>query len=233
MAVLCMTAAAELAGWREFVGTRYRQARSAWTNAPTQATNVWRFAQASFDWAELATNHSHRAAIATEAIHACQQTLAHSPESAPVLYYLGLNLGELAQTRGLSALKLVREMETRWSAARTLDPGFDHAGPDRCLGLLYLDAPGWPVSLGNPTKARAHLEAAVERSGDFPENLLCLAEAELRWKHAAAARKLLERVDRIWEDARKRWVGGEFEASWKDWNHRRDKLRASMPPNSR
>ena len=113
MAVLCMTAAAELAGWREFVGTRYRQARSAWTNAPTQATNVWRFAQASFDWAELATNHSHRAAIATEAIHACQQTLAHSPESAPVLYYLGLNLGELVEVGPRNGDTLERRADTR------------------------------------------------------------------------------------------------------------------------
>lgn len=229
MAAIWMALAAESLAWRETVETHYRQARSAWTNAPTEVTNVWRFAQASFDWADLATNSTHRAAIATEAIHACQSALKHSPESVPVLYYLGLNLGELAQTRGLSALKLVREMETRWTAARALDPGFDHAGPDRCLGLLYLDAPGWPVSLGNPTKARTHLEAAVERDGEFPENLLCLAEAELRWKHAGASRRLLERVDRIWDAARNRWGAGEFEASWSDWERRRTKLRNSLP----
>ena len=38
---------------------------------------------------------------------ACRQALAQGSNSAPAHYYLGMNLGQLARTRGLSALKLV------------------------------------------------------------------------------------------------------------------------------
>ncbi len=228
MAASLSLLAAEIQPWRAAVERRYHEAHTAWTAAPNSVSNVWHFARASFDWADLATNSTQRAAVANEAIHACRTALTHSPDSAPTLYYLGLNLGELAQTRGLSALKLVREMETRWLAARTLDATFDHAGPDRCLGLLYLDAPGWPASVGSSAKARTHLEQAVAMDGAFPENLLCLAEAEIHWKRPAAARKLLEQVDKIWAKARATWASPEFDATWADWQRRRTKARTAL-----
>ena len=220
--------AAEIQPWRASVERRYQQAHTAWAAAPNSVSNVWYFARASFDWADLATNSTQRAAVANEAIHACRSALAHSPDSVPTLYYLGLNLGELSQTRGLSALKLVHEMETRWLAARTLDATFDHAGPDRCLGLLYLDAPGWPASVGSNAKARTHLEQAVATDAAYPENLLCLAEAEIRWKRPAAARKLMDQLDRIWTEAKATWAGPDFDATWADWQRRRTKANATL-----
>src|SRR5947208_15493408 len=111
---------------------------------------------ACFDWADLVESNSHRAEIAEQGISAARQALKLEPKMGAAHYYLGLNLGQLARTKKIGALKLVGEMEREFLAAIDLDPKFDFAGAHRSLGLLYLDAPGWPASIGNRTKARLH-----------------------------------------------------------------------------
>ena len=77
---------------------------------------------------------------------------------------------------------MVKEMEREFKTADDLDEHFDYAGPARCLGLLYCDAPGWPVSIGSRHKAREWLERAVKLAPDYPENHLNLVESRLQWK---------------------------------------------------
>lgn len=217
------------------VEKRYQAARESWLQATNSFTNTWFFARAAFDLGEVATNSTQRGIVANEAIHACRNVLARTPatNAAPIQYYLALNLGQLARTRGLSALKLVREMESLWLAARSHDASFDHAGPDRCLGLLYFDAPGWPVSLGNHAKARSHLERAVALDPDFPENRLCLAETELHWGKTAAAARLLQSLDEHWASAKSRWNGPDHALNWLEWERRRARIRTLVEKSPR
>src|SRR5207248_6916974 len=105
-----------------------------------------------------------RAEIAEQGIAAARQGIERAPRLAAPHYYLALNLGQLARTKKLGALRLVDEMEAELKAAIALDPKFDYAGPHRSLGLLYADAPGWPTSIGNHSKARQHLHTAIELS---------------------------------------------------------------------
>src|SRR6266508_2368456 len=100
---------------------------------PTNAVAAWEFARACFDRAEYATNDTERVIIADQGIAACRRLLARQTGSAPAHYYLGMNLGQLARTKTLGALRIVNEMETEFKAARTRDGQFDHAGPDRNL----------------------------------------------------------------------------------------------------
>ena len=51
---------------------------------------------------------SQREEIATEGIDACRQLIAANTNSVPGHYYLAMNLGQLAQTKSLGALKIVR-----------------------------------------------------------------------------------------------------------------------------
>ena len=92
---------------------------------------------------------SARKDIAEQGIAAARQLLAANTNSVEGHYYLGMNLGELAETETLGALKLVREMETEFILVLHTNAAFDNAGPDRNLGLLYRDCPGWPASIGN------------------------------------------------------------------------------------
>jgi hypothetical protein len=206
------------------------------SNTNTSAT-AWEFARACFDFADFATNDAERVVIVRQGIAACHQLIVREPESAPAHYYLAMNLGQLARTKTLGALKIVREIEREFKTAAGLDEHFDYAGPGRSLGLLYRDAPGWPVSVGSRHKARQWLEHAAKLAPQYPENHLNLVESCLQWHDPAGANRELEALDMLWPGARTNFAGEAWERSWDDWSARRDAARKRLgevpkPPNS-
>ena len=189
---------------------------------------AWQFARACFDLADLATNNTQRAEFAERGINPCRIALAQSTNSAPVHYYLGMNIGQLADTkRNLSGLRMVKEMEREFLAARALDEHFDYGGPDRNLGLLYREAPV-VVSIGSRTKARAHLERAVELAPDFPENHLNLIEAYLKWGYKNEAARQLKELEKMWPEAQKKFTGAGWVLSWANWNKRLNSIKGKL-----
>lgn len=193
---------------------------------PTNNVAAWQFAKAAFDRGEFSTNDTERAAIAVQGISACRKLIQSDPKSAQAHYYLGLNLGQLARTKLLGALPLVSEMEGGFKTARQLDENFDYAGPDRFLGQLYFQAPGWPASVGSQSKARKHLERAAELAPNYPENRLNLAEASLKWRDKKLAQRELEALEKLWPAAKTNFAGVDWATFWTDWQPRYDKLRA-------
>src|SRR5437867_4312483 len=115
----------------------YREAREKFQSATNDAEAAWQFGRACFDWADFAREDDRREFIAKEGIAACRHLMARDPKSAPGHYYLAMDLGQLAQTKTLGALRIVQEMEREFKSARDLEARFDYAGPDRNLGLLY------------------------------------------------------------------------------------------------
>jgi tetratricopeptide (TPR) repeat protein len=209
-------------------GAEFYRAQKQFQSDADNSTNAWQFARACYDLADFATNDAERAALAVQGIAACRQLVAHEPKSVPGHYYLAMNLGQLARTELLGALKLVREMEREFKTAADLDVHFDFAGPERCLGLLYRDAPGWPASIGSRRKAREFLEQAAKLSPDFPENILNLAESDLKWNERDEAKNELGALDALWPDAQKKFTGEIWERSWDDWTTRRDTARKKL-----
>jgi tetratricopeptide (TPR) repeat protein len=194
---------------------------------PTNAVAGWEFARACFDRAEYATNDTERVAIAEQGIAACRQVIARDAGSAPAHYYLGMNLGQVARTKTLGALRIVDQMEREFKAARGLDERFDFAGADRNLGLLYFEAPAF-ASVGNRSKARQHLQRAAELSPDFPENRLNLAEVYLKWADDKGAKRELAALDSLLPKARTNLTGEAWAASWSDWDARLKRVRKTI-----
>ena len=205
----------------------FEEAQSRYQKAPGQTDTAWQFGRACFDLAEFATNKTERASVAEQGMAACQQAIARESNSAPAHYYLGMNLGQLARTRSLSALKLVDQMEEEFSRARDLDDHLDCAGPDRNLGLLYADAPSIG-SIGSRTQARAHLKSAVKLAPEYPENRLNLIEAYLNWGERTGAHRELQALEAAWPTARTNLVGDAWAASWADWEPRLKKLKKKI-----
>ena len=193
---------------------------------PTNNVVAWQFARAAFDRGEFSTNDTERAALAVQGIAACRKLIQRDPKSVQAHYYLGLNLGQLARTKLLGALPLVSEMEGGFKTARQLDEHFDYAGPDRFLGQLYFQAPGWPASVGSQSKARKHLERAAELAPDYPENRLNLAEAALKWRDKKVVQREMEALEKLWPSAKTNFTGANWDAFWVDWQPRYEKLRA-------
>lgn len=199
----------------------FNDAQAKFKAQTNDAEAASQFARACFDWADATDNNARRAEIAEQGITVSRALVKADAKSLPGHYYLSMNLGELARTKSVGALKLVTQMESEFNLMLGLDANFDFAGPDRNLGLLYRDAPGWPLSLGSKAKAREHLEKALKRAPDYPENHLNLIESELEWGDKKGAIAELQALDKLWPDARKKFTGDAWEASWSDWENRR------------
>jgi hypothetical protein len=210
--------------------TAFARAQKQFAEHPGEAVAAWQLGRASYDWAEFATNSEQRAAVAQTGIAACRHLLARDPKSAPGHYYLAMDFGQLAEAEApsIAAYKLVKEIEREFKTAAELDEKFDSAGPPRCLGLLYRDAPGWPISIGSKHKAREWLDRAAAFAPDFPENQLNLAESQVRWHQPAEAERALKKLDAIWPAARTNLVGEAWEPNWDEWTARRGAVRSEF-----
>lgn len=214
------------------VQERFQQAHEQFLAQTNDAEAAWHFARACFDLADVATNSSQRRAeiaeIANQGIAAARHSLALNSNSAPAHYYLGMNYGKLADAkRNLFALRLTKDMEREFLAARAIDEHFDRAGPDRNLGLLYWQAPAIG-SIGSRSKARQYLKFAVQTAPDFPENQLNMIEAYLKWGPQADARRQFEEFEKLWPDAQKQFSGEEWAITWADWNKRLALIRKKL-----
>lgn len=210
---------------------KLREARAQFLADSKNATNAWQLGRACFEWSELLKDPNQQEKFAKEGIAACRQAVAIAPKSAQAHYYLGLTIGQFADTkRNMAALKMVKEMEHEFLTTRELDEHFDFAGADRNLGLLYYEAPSF-ISIGSRSKARHHLQRAVELAPDFPENRLNLIETLLKWGDHEEAKRELKALEKFWPDAQKQFTGELWAANWPDWNLRLNKARAKAGEN--
>jgi hypothetical protein len=233
LVALAVTASAQVATNRAFAAraeNEFSAAQKQFAAHPGDAAVAWQFGRASFDWAEYATNETQRAALAQTGINACRQSLARDPKSASAHYYLAMNFGQLAEAEApsIAAYKLVKEIEHEFKAAAELDEKLDFGGPLRCLGLLYRDAPSWPISIGSKRKAHEFLDRAAALSPEFPENQLNLAESQVRWHQPAEATKALKKLDALWPSAQTNLVGEVWAKSWDEWTVRRAAVKAEF-----
>jgi hypothetical protein len=216
--------------YAERAETNFFAAQTQFQAAPDNPTNGWNFARTAFDYCQFATNDAQRAEVARRGIAACRQLLARAPKSAPGHYYLAMNYGELADAEApsITAYHLVKEVEREFKLAAELDEQFDFAGPARNLGELYLQAPSWPLSVGSRRKAREFLERAAALAPAYPENMLNLAEAQLKWHAGDDAEKTLQKMAARWPAAKTNLTGPAWEQSWGDWQRRRLAAKAEV-----
>ena len=218
---------------REISKLKLQKARVQFFANTNNATTSWQLGQACFEWNELAKDIPQQEGIAKEGIAASRQAVALAPKSAAAHYYLGLTLGQFADTkRNMAALKIVKEMEHEFLATRELDEHFDFAGADRNLGLLYYQAPTI-ISIGSRSKARQHLRRAVELAPDFPENRLNLIETLMEWGDPEEARQEIKALEKSWPNAQSSLQGVDWAAEWLGWQKRLEAVRRKISPVTR
>jgi tetratricopeptide (TPR) repeat protein len=198
----------------------YESASRRWKADTNNLEASWQLGRACFDLADAATNNTQRAQIAQEGIIASRRATVIDPKLAAGYYYLGLNLGQLARARPLSAIGILDDVESAWLSAIALDPKFEYSGSHRAIGVLYRDAPGWPLSLGNRKKSLFHLEKAVEVSPDYPGNRLYLLETWLKWGKKDEARAALDVTRKVMEKAPASFTGPAWTEALADWDRR-------------
>ncbi len=202
------------------VQAAFERAQERWRRESNNVEAAWMFGRSTFDWAEFATNDHQRSTLAELGIAACRRGVALESNSAPAHYYLGLNLGQLARTKLLGALKLIDEMEAQWTVAIRLDPHFDYGGPHRALGVLYRDAPGWPTSIGSEKKSRQNLAAALKLHPEYPGNEITWQEGLLEWGSKKMVREQVDETETFLKKARQTFQGESWAWDWEDWDRR-------------
>ena len=214
-------------GATDFVGEAEAAYQAARDNVATNSGDFkaqLKLAIAAFDFAEFAKSDDQREEIANVGIAASRKTVGLDPKSAAAHYYLALNLGQLARTKMLGALKLINEMVPEFKRSIELDQKFDYGGALRALGVLYNETPGW--SIGSKTKARANMEKALELAPNYPDNYLTYMEALLKWKDRETLETKMAAYGELLPKAKKEFSGKEWEWEWTDWDKRWAALQA-------
>jgi len=152
---------------------------------------------------------ARRAALATEAVQACQWCLRRAPTNIDCKYRLALALGQQARERRSTSADALPRIVSLLEEVIAEAPHLDEAGGHRVLGLVLLRAPGWPTGPGDPEAGLEHARAADALVPDNPGNLLVLGEALAATGSARQARVAYQRAERL---ARARAAGGDPDA---------------------
>lgn len=153
----------------------------------------WRLVRAYFNYYDELTDRDRRAdqrwAADTGYALAVSALTRHPEHPELIYYYATIGLCYLDFHR-LKAVFLVNDLLAAFEKARTLVPAIDDGGPDRSLGILYHELPGWPLGKGDKKKSLFHLQEAVRIAPTRAANRITLAkvlaEAERYdegWKH--------------------------------------------------
>lgn len=212
-----MGEAARAASFSARAETIFNEAQGKVRQHPSNTLALVELARAAFEWAEFSRHDEARADLAQRGQDAARRALTREETNAAAHYWLGMNLGQMARTKSLGALKLVREMETEFLRAISLDEHIVFGGPDRTLGMLYRDAPGWPTSIGSKKKARQQLDRAAQLHPEFPENQLVLLESFEQWGDKRDFDRQFQTVEKTLAQSRAQFSGADWEASWADW----------------
>ncbi|HDZ90763.1 MAG TPA: hypothetical protein ENH37_08820 [Deltaproteobacteria bacterium] len=155
------------------------QARKWASSAGEKGSLTLRAANCYAFLARQGEDRSLRLARAVEGRRLAETAKALLPKSGQAHYLYAYLTGLEAENNSLRGLELVPVIEREALLAADLDPGVDHGGPHRMLGELYLRAPPFPLSIGDPARAVEHYRQAVEQAPGFMENRLGLVEGLL------------------------------------------------------
>ena len=119
----------------------------------------WRRARVCFLISQQLTDKAQRVQLAEQGVRHARSSAKQRPDRVEGHYFLALSLGQIAEAQ--SKLSLIKPMLAAAQRAAEIDERYDHAGPLLFIGKVYLQAPGWPVSVGDLDQAIETLQRAV------------------------------------------------------------------------
>jgi len=150
-------------------------------------------ARTLFRLAEENDTDARRGEWLDTALAAARRAAEIRPDRVEGHYYVAAVLGRVAERTTVGALDMIPRILAAAERAVELDRTYDNCGPLVALGMLYIAAPPWPQSIGDPETGIEYLRQAIECS-DFPVNRIMLAEALLDQGEFEEARELLRWV---------------------------------------
>lgn len=133
--------------------------------------------KANSDRSDHESDSKVRADLAARSTGAADACLALDPQAAACQYGKAVATGLEARAHPTLAIGLLNSMLQNLSAAESVDPNYDKAGPSRVRALVLIRAPGWPIGPGDADAGLIAARKAVSLEPEYPPNVLALAEA--------------------------------------------------------
>lgn len=172
---------------------------------PDNAAILWRLGRSHLSLGD-ALPEDHRLEIYEEGREYVERAIEIDPDSPDAHFWYASLLGRIGQTRGvMQSLFMVKPMEEALEKVLELDP--DYASAYYVLSMLYMEAPGWPLSIGNKSTSLEYALRSVEMDPDDYDFLYNLAVVYLDNNKEDEAKKTLEdllAMPEVEEDERKR-----------------------------
>ena len=128
------------------------------------------------------------------AIEYCNTAILEDPSRVDAYHYRAIAIGRRAEQNSAYGIDAMNEIEVDCRRAIEIDETFDHGGPHRVLGALYLKAPGPPTGIGSPRRALRHLERARAIAPANADNLIWLSRVYVELGRSEESIVLLARA---------------------------------------
>lgn len=158
-----------------------------------QAFDVaWKIARADY-WLGGHAPENERRGFLEDGIAAGRQAVAIKPDRPEGHFWIGANMGTLAESFGMrQGLKYRKPIKEELEATLKLDPAFMQGSADRALGRWYHRVPG--LFGGSHKEAEAHLLSSLKYNPNSCASLYFLAELYVDDGRKADARMQLQKV---------------------------------------
>lgn len=170
--------------------------------------------------ADSETDMDRRYALAKKGLTNGEWAVKDNPEDGLSNYVLAVNLGLVMQQDLIKAIGNVGKLRGSLEKAIEKIPAYDDGGAYRVLGQLYLQAPSWPASIGDPDTAVELLEKAIEVAPEHPLNQLFLADAI--WE--SEGRDAIDEAREHFDTAQELFAKNEWQSVRGQWQVLIDKL---------
>lgn len=165
-------------------------------------------------WLSFNSNQNYeKSRFASGAMELAKKAVRLNNRRVEGYYFRAIAMGLFAEANKFQARDVMNKIRNDALQAIAIDKKYDHGGPHRLLGALYLRAPGPPAGIGSSRKALQHFQKAYEISPTYPENLNFLAEVYIKTESSDKAGTLLDQV------ISSTWSDGEL-ISRHDWQNR-------------
>jgi hypothetical protein len=125
---------------------------------------LWQYAKAAYFYGEYEViNGDQQKIIFTEAKEAALQAVTVADKKPEGHYWLGVAYGAWAEANGiLNSLQLAGTIAEEMTKVLALDATYNNGSAFMVRGRVYAKAPGWPLSVGDSSKAEADFKQALK-----------------------------------------------------------------------
>jgi len=167
--------------------------RTAYVSKEDAYGGSWRMARVHYWIGDHTADKVEKKRIFEQGIYYAKKAVEFAPDKPEGHYWLGICYGVYGEAKGvLKSLSLVKPIKAAMNKVLELDPAYDDGGPDRVLGRVYHELPGFAG--GSKKKSLEHLLRSKELGPRVGLTRIYLADTYLSLDDVEKAREELEFV---------------------------------------